>query len=58
MTELLNNYKDFLEVDLITRRGSAFIKRQKGQLKLDNSVIEEFFSSSGYGQGSYGFALF
>jgi len=42
MTELLNNYKDFLEVDLITRRGSAFIKRQKGQLKLDNSVIEEF----------------
>jgi len=42
MTGLLNEYKDFLEVDLIAKRGSAFIKRQKGQLKLDNSVIEEF----------------
>lgn len=42
MTQQLNAYKDFLEVDLIAKRGSAFIKRQKGQLKLDNSVIEEF----------------
>jgi len=38
----LNEYKDFLEVDIIARRGSAFLKRQKGQLKLDNSVLEEF----------------
>lgn len=43
MTKLLNEYKDMLEVELIARRGSAFIKRQKGQLKLDNSVLEEFF---------------
>ncbi len=43
MTGLLNEYKDLLEVELIARRGSAFIKRQKGQLKLDNSVLEEFF---------------
>ncbi len=42
MTRLLNEYKDFIEVDLIAARGSAFIKRQKGQLKLDNSVLEEF----------------
>jgi hypothetical protein len=42
MTHLLNQYKDFLEVDLIARQGSAFLKRQKGQLKLDNSVMEEF----------------
>jgi hypothetical protein len=42
MTRLLNEYKDFLEVELIAARGSAFIKRQKGQLKLDNSVLEEF----------------
>jgi hypothetical protein len=42
MTRLLNEYKDFLEVELIAKNGSAFIKRQKGQLKLDNSVIEEF----------------
>ncbi len=39
MTRLLNQYKDFLEVELIARRGSAFLKRQKGQLKLDNSVL-------------------
>jgi len=42
MTRLLNEYKDFLEVELLARRGSAFLKRQKGQLKLDNSVLEEF----------------
>jgi hypothetical protein len=42
MVTLLNEYKDQLEVDLIAKRGSDFLKRQKGQLKLDNSVIEEF----------------
>ncbi len=42
MTHLLNQYKDRLEVELIAQKGSAFLKRQKGQLKLDNSVMEEF----------------
>ena len=42
MVALLNEYKDSLEVDLIAKKGSSFIKRQKGQLKLDNSVMEEF----------------
>lgn len=42
MTRLLNGYKDLLEVELIAGKGSAFLKRQKGQLKLDNSVMEEF----------------
>ncbi|HBH47430.1 Bpu10I family restriction endonuclease [Muricauda sp. TY007] len=42
MTKLLNEYKDYLEVELIAKSGSPFIKRQKGQLKLDNSIIEEF----------------
>lgn len=42
MVSYLNEYKDFLEVELIARRGSEFLKRQKGQMKLDNSVIEEF----------------
>src|SRR5438067_1334753 len=42
MTDLLNGYKDYLEVDLIATKGSPFLKRQKGQLKLDNSVMEEF----------------
>lgn len=38
----LNEYKDYLEVELIAKSGSNFLKRQKGQLKLDNSVMEEF----------------
>lgn len=42
MSALLNEYKDFLEVDLIAKKGSDFLKRQKDQLKLDNSVLEEF----------------
>ena len=42
MTQLLNQYKDFLEIDLIAAKGSEFLKRQKGQLKLDNSILEEF----------------
>jgi len=42
MVTLLNQYKDFVEVDLIASKGSDFIKRQKGQLKLDNSILEEF----------------
>jgi len=42
MVALLNWYKNQLEVELIMKEGSPFIKRQKGQLKLDNSVLEEF----------------
>lgn len=42
LTSLLNQYKDQLEVELVIRSGSQFLIRQKGQLKLDNSVIEEF----------------
>jgi hypothetical protein len=42
ITTLLNEYKNYLEIDLIAARGSDFLKRQKGQLKLDNSVLEEF----------------
>jgi len=42
MTKLLNQYKDLLEVELIAKQCTQFVRRQKGQLKLDNSVIEEF----------------
>jgi len=42
LTKILNAYKDDLEVDLITKSQSPFLIRQKGQLKLDNSIIEEF----------------
>lgn len=43
MVELLNWYKDEFEVEMIMKRGTSFLKRQKGQLKLDNSILEEFF---------------
>ena len=42
MVNRLNEYKDYLEVELVARHGSEFLKRQKGQMKLDNSIIEEF----------------
>ncbi len=42
LVQMLNQYKDTLEVELILKRGSDFLRRQKGQLKLDNSIIEEF----------------
>ncbi len=42
MVRLLNEYKDHLEVEMILERGSPFLTRQKGQMKLDNSIIEEF----------------
>lgn len=42
MVAILNDYKNWLEVELIAKQASEFLRRQKGQLKLDNSVIEEF----------------
>ncbi len=42
LVSLLNQYKDYIEVELIAKDGSDFLKRQKGQLKLDNSILEEF----------------
>ncbi len=40
--QLLSDYKFFVEVDCVAKRGSAWLKRQKGQLKLDSSILEEF----------------
>lgn len=42
MVDLLNWYKDWLELDLIFDSKQDFLYRQKGQLKLDNTVVEEF----------------
>ena len=42
MVELLNQYKLYIEVELIFDSEGDFLYRQKGQLKLDNSIIEEF----------------
>ena len=38
----LNEYRFFLDVEIIFDSSSDFLYRQKGQLKVDNSVIEEF----------------
>jgi hypothetical protein len=39
---LLNEYRLHVDVELIFDSTEDFLYRQKGQLKLDNSVIEEF----------------
>jgi hypothetical protein len=37
-----NRYKMFIEFDLIFDSPEDFLYRQKGQLKLDNTILEEF----------------
>lgn len=42
LVDLLNDYKRSVELDLIWDSESDFLWRQRGQLKLDNSILEEF----------------
>src|ERR1700752_154984 len=42
MVRLFNEYRFYIDVELIFDSPNDFLYRQKGQLKLDNSVIEEF----------------
>ena len=42
ITALLNEYKRAIELELIYDSDENFLYRQKGQIKLDNSVLEEF----------------
>ena len=42
LVRLFNGYKFFVDYELIYLCEDDFLYRQKGQLKLDNSVIEEF----------------
>ena len=42
MVELLNSYKKSVEFHLIFCSSEDFLYRQKGQLKLDNTILEEF----------------
>lgn len=42
LVDLLAAYKRFIELELIYDSDSDFLYRQKGQLKLDNTILEEF----------------
>ncbi|MCQ8192762.1 Bpu10I family restriction endonuclease [Streptomyces rugosispiralis] len=42
LVDLTNEYKKSVELDLIWDSGRDFLFRQRGQLKIDNSIIEEF----------------
>ncbi|WP_434222771.1 Bpu10I family restriction endonuclease [Limnospira platensis CENA597] len=42
LVEVTNRYKRFIELDLIFDSSDNFLYRQKGQLKLDNTILEEF----------------
>ena len=38
----LNRYKMLIDIDLVFDSANDFLYRQKGQLKIDNTVLEEF----------------
>jgi len=42
LVEATNRYKKFIELELIFDSADDFLYRQKGQLKLDNTILEEF----------------
>lgn len=42
MVNMLNQYRIRMDIDLIFNSPDDWLYRQKGQLKLDNSIIEEF----------------
>jgi hypothetical protein len=42
MVDLLNQYRIRMDIDLIFDSADDWLYRQKGQIKLDNSIIEEF----------------
>ncbi len=42
MVAILNEYRLWVDIELIFDSEDDFLYRQKGQLKIDNSIIEEF----------------
>lgn len=42
LVDSTNRYKQFIELELIFDSPEDFLYRQKGQLKLDNTILEEF----------------
>jgi len=41
LVEATNQYKNFIDLDFIFGSNEDFLYRQKGQLKLDNTILEE-----------------
>jgi len=42
LVRLMNDYKRYVELEVIWDSDHEFLFRQRGQLKIDNSIIEEF----------------
>lgn len=42
LVDVTNRYKMYIELELIFDSSEDFLYRQKGQLKLDNTILEEF----------------
>jgi hypothetical protein len=42
MVSLLNEYKKFIELDLVFDSDNQYLYRYKGQIKIENTIIEEF----------------
>jgi len=42
LVDITNTYKRYIELNLIYDSPEDFLYRQKGQLKLDNTILEEF----------------
>ena len=42
LVDSLNHYRNWIDLELIFDSKEDFLHRQRGQLKLDNSVLEEF----------------
>lgn len=42
IVKLVNDYKKFIDLELIYNSPNDFLYRQNGQLKLSNSILEEF----------------
>lgn len=42
MVKKLNEYKNYIDIELIFKSENDFLYRQNGQLKLSNSILEEF----------------
>ena len=58
LVEATNRYRNFIDLDLIFDSRKDFLYRQKGQLKLDNTIIEEFLPHLFYRGLSLGDGIF